>query len=106
MEVWSRIATFLPFSLLLSTFWSLRDAGVLPETHTNASNAFLQFCSGVTNETNAPESSQTYVIRYAFRTALLELGIESDLIDRAVQLCEEREGSVTDYLLRVRFQLS
>ena len=45
MEVWSRVALFVPFSERLVTFRALWSAGCLPDTNTNASNAFLQFCS-------------------------------------------------------------
>ena len=45
MEVWARIASFIPFPDLLRTFHTLQAAGALPDTHTTPSNALLQFCA-------------------------------------------------------------
>lgn len=45
MEVWARVALHVPFEERLRTFRALRFAGCLPDTLTNASNAFMQFCS-------------------------------------------------------------
>lgn len=100
MEVWSRIATFLPFHTLLDTFWSLTKVNILPDTRTNASNAFLQFCSGVAGE-QEQETSETkfYDIPEDVRAALLDMGFDADHVEIAVQLCEGREEAIFDYLL-------
>ena len=45
MEVWSRVAVYVPFSERLQTFHALHTAGCLPHTNTNVPNAFMQFCS-------------------------------------------------------------
>ena len=45
MEVWARVAVHVPFAERLRTFHALRRTGCLPRTHTNAPNAFMQFCS-------------------------------------------------------------
>ena len=47
MELWARVAFFLPFTSLITVFWSLRRAGALPYTGTHPGNALLQFCSEV-----------------------------------------------------------
>ena len=96
MEVWSRVATFLPFESLLHTFWSLTTARILPDTRTNASNAFLQFCSGVLCEDSV--ENEVYDIPRETRMALIHMGFDANHIERAVQLCEGRENSVLDYL--------
>lgn len=99
MEVWSRVATFLPFESLLSTFWSLTEVHILPDTQTNPSNAFLQFCSGVVNEQDHDTQTQVYEIPQDMHDALNDMGFESDQIEFAIQLCEGREEAVLDYLL-------
>lgn len=98
MEVWSRVAAFLPFESLLSTFWSLTKVHILPDTQTNPSNAFLQFCSGVANEQDDTQT-KVYEIPEDMHRALNDMGFESDQIEFAIQLCEGREEAVLDYLL-------
>ena len=99
MEVWSRVATFLPFESLLDTFWSLTNVRVLPDTRTNASNAFLQFCSGVAAEQALSQQEEVYDVPQDMREALTDMGFDADQIEFAIQLCEGREEAVVDYLL-------
>ncbi len=99
MEVWSRVATFLPFESLLSTFWSLTKVHILPDTQTNPSNAFLQFCSGVVDEQDDDTQIKVYEIPQDMHEALNDMGFESDQIEFAIQLCEGREEAIIDYLL-------
>lgn len=101
MEVWSRVATFLPFESLLPTFWSLRDARILPDTHTNASNAFLQFCTGVMEvQEETEEEDRVYDLSDEMRATLDRMGFDHDLVERATRLCRGRDDAVLDYLLR------
>lgn len=104
MEVWSRIATFLPFADLLHTFWALEHARVLPDTCTNASNAFLQFCSGVVEEREQElrrEEQVRRVHRISLRlhTLLIEMGFDATRIELAIELCGGREDAIFEYLL-------
>lgn len=100
MEVWSRVATFLPFESLLNTFWSLTTVHILPDTRTNASNAFLQFCSGVAAEQAlSQQEEEVYDVSQDMREALSDMGFDADQIEFAIQLCEGREDAVLDYLL-------
>lgn len=98
MEVWARIATFLPFEELVRTFRSLAVARALPDTRTTASNALLQFCS----EACGPEeeASRHYELTEDMRAILVEMGFDANLVDRATQLCRGHEEAVFDYLLR------
>ena len=104
MEVWSRVATFVPFTDLLRTFWALVDARVLPDTRTNASNAFLQFCSGVVDEREQELRREEQVrrvhhISLRLHTLLIEMGFDATRIELAIELCGGREDAIFEYLL-------
>lgn len=99
MEVWARVATFLSFDTLLYTFWALEGARLLPPTETNASNAFLQFCSEVGASPQEEETDVVYDVSFETRLMLREMGVDATLIDRAVRLCRGREEGVWDYIL-------
>lgn len=86
MEVWARVASFLPFSTLLDTFWSLTNAGLLPDTGTNAPNAFLQFCSDQREE----------------EASLLEMGFDPVDVASAIRECGNNFEAVVDHLLTYR----
>ena len=45
MDVWARVAVFVPFAERLSSFHALRACGLLPDTYTTPSNMLLQFCA-------------------------------------------------------------
>ena len=95
MEVWARVASFIPFPSLLSTFWALTDAGLLPETQTNPSNAFLQFCSEIADADDQVECNtmhDTY-------TLLLEMGFDHDIVTHALHICRGNLESVLDYIM-------
>lgn len=97
MEVWARVASFLPFSSLLDTFWALTNAGLLPDTGTNASNAFLQFCSEVrTEDEEERERSPMTLENYRL---LLQMGFEADMVSVALRLCRGNLDATFDCLL-------
>lgn len=97
MEVWARVASHVPFSMLLDTFWSLTHAGLLPETHTHASNAFLQFCSEV------PAAEGGGVITDdadgETRCIMLNMGFDPANVSRAMRVCRGNRIAVLEYLL-------
>lgn len=101
MELWARVASFLPFSMLMDTFWALRHAGLLPDTGTHASNAFLQFCAEVSCE---EDEEAHYEIPLDMRVILLEMGFDNALIDYSVQLCRGRHEAVYDYLIHTALE--
>jgi len=100
MEVWARIARFLPFDALVHTFRSLAVARALPDTHTTASNALLQFCSEACDPPEEEEGASHFELTEDMRAILVEMGFDANLVDRATQLCRGHEESVFDYLLR------
>ena len=94
----------MPFTDLLRTFWVLVDARVLPDTRTNASNAFLQFCSGVVEEREQElrreqQRLSVHHISLRLHTLLVEMGFDATRIQLAIELCRGREDSIFDYLL-------
>ena len=101
MEVWARVASFLPFDSLIETFWTLRRAGVLPYTHTPPSNALLQFCSEVRNVEEDAWVAALTTIDADTHGALRDMGFSSVQIDRAVHLCNGNIDAILEYLLHM-----
>ena len=97
MEVWARVASFIPFPSLLSTFWALTNAGLLPETGTNSSNAFLQFCSQVSEEEEEEEIEiDDLEGTYAY---LVEMGFDPDLVIHAIRMCRGNLEAILEFVI-------
>jgi len=94
MEVWAHVAHFLPFNELISTFWALRRANLLPYTNTPASNALLQFCSEVSEPIDAPVRTITLTLR----NGLVELGFSDSEIDHAISICNANDQAMIEFL--------
>lgn len=97
MEVWARIASFLPFPDLIQTFWTLRRAGALPLTYTTPSNALLQFCSESTEYDETIDGE--YLVDQQVWNTLNEMGFSDERIHHAAQLCEGNVDSILEYLI-------
>ena len=95
MDVWAKIAVFIPFSELIDTFWTLRRAGALPLTYTTPSNALLQFCS----EWHYEETEIVHVLDQGVLNTLNEMGFPDDEIRRASDLCNGRLEPMLEYLI-------
>ena len=95
MEIWARIASFLPFSELVPTFQILYDANILPDTGTTASNALLQFSS----EHGYVSDDDEVVVPNSFVFSLLQMGFGEDLIEYAVIVCNSNQERIIDFLL-------
>jgi hypothetical protein len=100
MEVWSQVAVHVPFSERLRTFHALRCAGCLPDTHTNTSNAFLQFCSeadrterDIEQEPHSPPGSEESV------RILVEMGFNDDEVRLALRFTHGSLDGAMEYLL-------
>ena len=95
MELWARIAHFLPFEQVLPTFWALRRALVLPYTHTPPANALLQFCADLPPPPPPPPPT----IAPTFRSGLRDVGFSDAEIDEAVRLCHGHDNAIVEFLL-------
>lgn len=103
MEVWSQVAVYVPFSDRLRTFHALRCAGCLPDTLTNASNAFLQFCS----ETDRVERERVeegdgngdLLCTEESVRVLVDMGFNRDEVRSALRLTHGALDGTVDYLL-------
>jgi hypothetical protein len=101
MEVWSQVAVHVPFSDRLRTFHALRDAGCLPDTYTNASNAFLQFCSEadrVERESTEDRTSALLCTEESVRV-LVDMGFNHDEVRMALRLTNGAMDGAMEYLL-------
>lgn len=101
MEVWSQVAVFVPFSDRLRTFHALRDSGCLPDTHTNASNAFLQFCSEadrVERECAEDRTSELLGAEESVRV-LVDMGFNHDEVRMALRLTHGAIHGAMEHLL-------
>lgn len=104
MEVWSHIAVYVPFSDRLRTFHALRCTGCLPDTHTNASNAFLQFCSEADRiERECAEEEEERngnPLRTEERVrVLVDMGFNHDEVRMALRLTNGAMEGAMEYLL-------
>lgn len=95
MEVWSHVASFLPFDLLLPTFWVLRRAGLLPFTGTTPSNALLQFCSDRSVEEEEPSEDLDADVH----RSLQEMGFDDTAILRASRMYRGNAHATLAFLL-------
>ena len=105
MDVWSQVAVYVPFSDRLRTFHALRDAGCLPDTHTNVSNAFLQFCSEAdrVERMHAEEAEcngNLLNIEVNVRV-LVDMGFNHDEVCLALRLTNGAIEGAMEYLLTV-----
>lgn len=101
MEVWSQVAVYVPFSDRLRTFHALRCAGCLPNTHTNASNALLQFCSEadrVERERAEEEERDGEPLEDSVRV-LVEMGFNRDEVRMALRLANGAMEGAMEHLL-------
>tara|TARA_X000000368_G_scaffold378904_1_gene333597 strand:- start:71 stop:409 length:339 start_codon:yes stop_codon:yes gene_type:complete len=101
MEVWSQVAVYVPFSDRLRTFHALCDAGCLPDTYTNASNAFLQFCSEadcVERECADERTSELLGTEENVRV-LVAMGFNDDEVRIALRLTNGALEEAMDHLL-------
>lgn len=104
MEVWSQVAVYVPFSDRLRTFHALRSAGCLPDTHTNASNAFLQFCSEADRverervEEEEERSGNPLGTEENVRV-LVDMGFNHDEVRMALRLTHGALDGAVEYLL-------
>lgn len=98
MEVWSHVASFLPFDALIPTFWALRRAGLLPFTGTTPSNALLQFCSerGVQEEEEEEPSED---LDADVHRSLQEMGFDDAAILSASRMCRGNANATLAFLL-------
>lgn len=101
MEVWSQVAVYVPFSDRLRTFHALRDAGCLPDTYTNASNAFLQFCSEAdrVERERAEEDTGKLLGTEEKVRVLVDMGFNNDEVRMALRLSNGALEVATEYLL-------
>lgn len=89
MEMWSHVAVYIPFVDRLRTFRSLRCAGLIPDTNTNPSNAFLQFCSEadrIEREEMRDDESCTRIATEESVRVLLGMGFNDDEVRLALRL--------------------
>tara|TARA_B110001450_G_C17619343_1_gene480536 strand:+ start:439 stop:786 length:348 start_codon:yes stop_codon:yes gene_type:complete len=103
MEVWSQVAVYVPFSDRLRTFHALRCAGCLPDTHTNTSNAFLQFCSEADRaERERVEDEERNANRLGTEESvrvLVDMGFNHDEVRMALRLTYGAMNGAMEYLL-------
>lgn len=101
MEVWAGVAVYVPFSDRLRTFHALWDAGCLPDTHTNVSNAFLQFCSEadrVERECAEDRTSELLCTEESVRI-LVDMGFNDDEVRMALRITSGALEGAMEYLL-------
>jgi len=101
MEVWSQVVVYVPFSDRLRTFHALRCAGCLPDTHTNVSNAFLQFCSEadrMERECAEDRTSELLCTEESVRV-LVDMGFNHDEVCMALRLTSGALEGAMEYLL-------
>ena len=104
MEVWALVAVHIPFAERLDAFHALRRAGCLPDTHTNPSDAFLQFCSeadrlqreAVECEENAAPLA---VVSDAAVRVLVDMGFADGAVRMALTLTHGSLDDTVAYLL-------
>jgi hypothetical protein len=101
MEVWSQVAMYVPFSDRLRTFHALRCAGCLPDTHTNASNALLQFCSEADRVERecAEERNGSILDTEESVRVLVDMGFNHDEVRMALRLTYGVLDGAVEYLL-------
>ena len=100
MEVWSQVAVYIPFSDRLRTFRALRCTGLLPDTNTTPSNAFLQFCSEADRiERECTDIEEPSVPVEQNVRVLLDMGFNDDEVRLALRLTHGSLDSAVEYLL-------
>ena len=108
MEVWSRIARFIPFSQRFETFHALTRLGWLPRTHTTPSNALLQFCSEAdVEERQCMELEEESRIQdAAVVDQFVDMGFPRDRVVRVLFLLHGNIDSTLTLLLSTSFEPS
>lgn len=100
MEVWSQVAVYIPFADRLRTFRALRCTGLLPDTNTTLSNAFLQFCSEADRiEREREEDTEPRVPVEQNVRVLLDMGFNDDEVRLALRLTHGSLDGAVEYLL-------
>ena len=101
MEVGSQVPVYVPFSDRLRTFHALWDAGCLPDTHTNVSNAFLQFCSEAdrVEREHAEECTDEPLGTEERVRVLVDMGFNDDEVRTALRLTNGALELAMEYLL-------
>tara|TARA_B110001452_G_scaffold16179_1_gene13255 strand:- start:3825 stop:4139 length:315 start_codon:yes stop_codon:yes gene_type:complete len=102
MDVWSRVAVYVPFSERIRTFQSLRCTGCLPDTNTNVSNALLQFCSEADRvERECVDEEDVHIDLGAQESVrlLVEMGFNDDEVRLALRLTYGSLNGAMEYLL-------
>lgn len=99
MELWAHVASFLPFSELVPTFWALRRARMLPVTHTPPANALLQFCSEHTDAAVDTDAEERAVRHRTALRMLLVMGFHSHVAERVLALTDSHIEPALEYLV-------